>query len=401
MMSNLSLFKAPNVDYTNDNLYGDKIFYTHNNTILKTYKYNLDKNENEIRFNTNFRFYPLVCLRWIKFVETFSEDNPFDARKFTNYELNYDPVRNKNDRRPFFNSEYLHKILKNIQTQKKKEIYKHEAPYYGDLSPIEILYTLFYNLFLYYRLYFTNDAIRASDRTIKKVAPWGYNPREQKMKNDTQLIKKVFNALKTDKIIKSQETSKSNNTISNWFDTRKRNKILLLRNKNPLIGDIVKPNNELYKKLISTNYTELSNVFNVNYSKMYNGLTSYISTIILSGTDKIDILFFINNQINQKSELYFYPPYLQNYIALNGLYMLYKVIENVIISQYSLKFNATRSIIVSHSKNEIDQYENKNYENLKNISSADKSLIQMKYHNFIPNKYKKYNDYYLTYYSKN
>ena len=34
---------------------------------------------------------------------------------------------------------------------------------------------------------------------VKKEAPWGFNPRGQKMKNDTKLIKKVFNALKENK----------------------------------------------------------------------------------------------------------------------------------------------------------------------------------------------------------
>ena len=498
----LPFYYEPHVDYTDDNLYGDKIYPKYNKDILKIYQTNLDR-DNEYKFDGNFSYYPFVHLRWKDFVSTFSEDNPFDARKFTNYELNYDPIRNKNDRRPFFNSEYLHNILKNIKKQKQKEMYKTNVPYYGDLSPIEILYTLFYNLFSFYRLHYSNDETKASDRTekeqqqyenwakqraeeakqdkfasqkkeekkvfvvdvlynkikstpslkrvmvnyiksgkakelldkrnkeklkqqqkeetkdekiaiikekkkqrepyaLKKEAPWGFNPRGQKMKNDTKLIKKVFNALKTDKIIKSQKSSKPK-LKTNYFDIKRRNELKLIRNKRPFIGDIVEPNIELYEKLISTNYAKIYNVIKYDYTKIYYELKQYIKFMVVNNKQKnytnydlntINILFFINNQIEQKTyPFYFYPPYLQNYIALNGLYMLYKVIEDLFIS-----FDTTiKDYITQHSKNEIEQYENKHYKYLKNISPAEKSLIHKKYHNFIPIKY---DDDYLKYYSK-
>ena len=195
---------------------------------------------------------------------------------------------------------------------------------------------------------------------------------------------------------KVKVVKEDNKKIKNeWFTKQKRDGLLLLRKKNPLIGDIIEHDVEHYDRLIlPTNGKFLIKNIDWYNPKKYKRLEKYIDEII-KHNKKINILSFINNQITQLNTPHlFYPPYLQNYIALNGLYILHKVIE---ILFKSINKNMKDYIIIK-SKDEIEQYENKHYSYLKNISSSEKSSIRMHYHNFIPNDYKHYNDFYLSYY---
>jgi len=205
------------------------------------------------------------------------------------------------------------------------------------------------------------------------------------------------------KVIKPQlATNEDNKKIKNeWFTEKRRKELLILRKNNPLIGDIIDRNVEHYNRLmLPTNGKLLINNIDWYNPKKYKRLEKYIDEIVKynkqdKNKPKINILKFINNQITQHNTPYlFYPPYLQNYIALNGLYILHKVIEILFIS---INKNMKDYIIIK-SKDEIEQYENKHYSYLKNISPMEKSKIRMYYHNFIPNDYKHYNDFYLSYY---
>lgn len=195
---------------------------------------------------------------------------------------------------------------------------------------------------------------------------------------------------------KTKTSNEDNKKEKNeWFTKKRRKELLILRKNNPLIGDIIENDVEHYDRLIlPTNGKFLIKNIDWYNPKKYKRLEKYIDEII-KHNKKINILSFINNQITQLNTPHlFYPPYLQNYIALNGLYILHKVIE---ILFKSINKNMKDYIIIK-SKDEIEQYENKHYSYLKNISSSEKSSIRMHYHNFIPNDYKHYNDFYLSYY---
>ena len=194
-----------------------------------------------------------------------------------------------------------------------------------------------------------------------------------------------------------------------FFTKQRRDELLLLRKKNPLIGDIINNNITHYEKLIlPNNGRQLNNNIKLYNPKKYKSLTEYINNIVernekqqkmkkgVLRDTKINILSFINNQIERHAGTglnLFYPPYLQNYIALNGLYIVYRFFE---ILFKSINKNI---IIVPKTNDEINQFENKYYPYLKDLSLSEKTSIRTKYHNFLDNDYKVYDDFYLNYYN--
>jgi hypothetical protein len=210
--------------------------------------------------------------------------------------------------------------------------------------------------------------------------------------------------------IKTSLSNEDNKKIKNeWFTKKRRDELLLLRKKNPLIGDIINNNITHYEKLIlPNNGRQLNNNIKFYNPKKYKLLTEYINSDVernekqqkmkkgVLRDTKINILRFIDNQIEQQTGPHlFYPPYLQNYIALNGLYIVYRFFE---ILFKSINKNI---IIVPKTNDEINKFENEKYPYLKKLSLNEKTSIRTKYHNFLYDDYKVYDDYYLTYYSKN
>jgi len=171
--------------------------------------------------------------------------------------------------------------------------------------------------------------------------------------------------------------------------------LLKERKNNPLIGDVKTGRfkeedydymNNLYKLLMDVDYSKkFINVIKYYYPKKYYELIKYISGVV-KRNGKINILKFIYNQLIQDSSLrLFYPPYLQEYITINGLDTLYKVIKFLFIS-----FNKkVEDHIIINSKEQIKKDENDNYPYFKDIQSDKKyfdptslsSIAAHKYYN--------------------
>jgi hypothetical protein len=190
------------------------------------------------------------------------------------------------------------------------------------------------------------------------------------------------------KVVKPKKEKEDNKKF--FFTKQRRDELLLLRKKDPLIGDIINNNITHYEKLIlPNNGRQLNNNIKLYNPKKYKLLTEYVNN-----NKKINILKFINNQIERHTgPKLFYPPYLQNYIALNGLYIVYRFFEIL------FKLINKNIIIIPKTNAEINQYENEYYPYLKDLSLNEKTSIRTKYHNFLYDDVKHYNDYYLTYYS--
>lgn len=368
--------------------------------------------------------YKYVYDRFIEFVKYFKDTKiKYYINDLISYDYDFfDMPNSKKTRLPFFRNrfynktvgankighdDYVNYIKKAIKDIKATEDIKTES-ISKPTTDIKELQKKLHTLYTEYYSKLTAENVSSSLTSKRKKWALHESPQEYKQQYEKiQLLLKnmgiVSENLKTKeewkksnkpkkepkvKVVKPKKEKEDNKKF--FFTKQRRDELLLLRKKDPLIGDIINNNITHYEKLIlPNNGRQLNNNIKLYNPKKYKLLTEYVNN-----NKKINILKFINNQIERHTgPKLFYPPYLQNYIALNGLYIVYRFFEIL------FKLINKNIIIIPKTNAEINQYENEYYPYLKDLSLNEKTSIRTKYHNFLYDDVKHYNDYYLTYYS--
>ena len=245
-----------------------------------------------------------------------------------------------------------------------------------------------------------------------------YNNKESKPKvikePKTKVIKEVKPKKeakpKVIKEVKPKKEAKPKKDKNHWFDKQRRDELKQFRLHNTLIGDTQAGGDDnitLHNLLMDLhNAKNIHKIIIYHYPTKYNELKEYIDNAVKSNerakdykkhlfNPKFNIIDFISNQMYRlKSPYFFYPPYLQNFIALHGLFTLCRIIEFLFISINE----EIKKYIIMPKKEDIPKIEKKLYPELIELSPNEKSSIKMHYHNFLYEDYKKFPDYNLTYY---